>query len=123
MPLLEVEVVLRPAEKLPADLAARLAECAGSVFGSAPGETWVKLWPLPADQYAENDSQLPEGFYPVFVSILQARQTPLAARQAEVSELTASIAHVCGRPVESVHLVYQPEGQGRVAFGGKLVLP
>ena len=122
MPILEVEIVLRPTEMLPSDLAARLAECAGAIFGSSPGETWVKVRTIPAEQYAENDSQLPEGFYPVFVSILQARQTPLAAQQAEVAELTASIAHVCGRPTESIHLFYQPEGQGRVAFGGKLVL-
>jgi phenylpyruvate tautomerase PptA (4-oxalocrotonate tautomerase family) len=122
MPILEVEIVLRPNESLPDGLAIQLADCAGNLFGSSPGETWVKVRPIPAEQYAENGGLLPEGFYPVFVSVLKARPPSGDDLQTEVSELTSAIAHVCARPTESIHLFYQPDARGRVAFGGRLVI-
>ena len=120
MPILEVEVVLRPGEALPAGLAQELADCAGNIFGSTPGGTWVKVRALAGEQYAENGGA-PQGVYPVVVSVLKARLPPAGTMQAEISGLTALIAWACARPPENVHIVYQPAGRGRVAFGGKLI--
>jgi phenylpyruvate tautomerase PptA (4-oxalocrotonate tautomerase family) len=53
MPILTIEIILRPNESLRRGLAAELADRAGEIFGSAPGETWVKLTTIPAGQYAE----------------------------------------------------------------------
>jgi phenylpyruvate tautomerase PptA (4-oxalocrotonate tautomerase family) len=119
VPILEVEVVLRPGESLPAGLARELADRAGEAFDSAPGGTWVRVRALAREQYAENGGV--EGMYPVFVSVLKARLPTAWAMQAEISRLTALIARACARPPENVHIFYQPAGMGRVAFGGKLI--
>jgi len=47
MPILDVEVVTAPGERLRDTLAKELAEIAGPILGSEPGGTWVKLRPLP----------------------------------------------------------------------------
>jgi hypothetical protein len=39
----------------------------------------------------------------------------------ETEQITNAIAGICGRPPSNVHIIYEPEGSGRVAFGGKLV--
>ncbi len=76
MPVLEVEVVLRPGESLPADLAARLATTAARVLEAPAGSTWVRLRSLPPDQYAENEAPETPPVYPVFVNLLLARWSP-----------------------------------------------
>ncbi len=119
MPILEIEIVLRPGETIPTALAAELADAAGKLFDSARGGTWVKLGALPAENYAENAS--PAGVYPVFVTILKAHLPEADAMQVEVTRLTRLIARLCERPVDNVHIFYQPDAVGRVAFGGKLV--
>lgn len=43
MPLLDVEIVRHPGEQFGADLAAQLANGAGQIFASSPGNTWVKV--------------------------------------------------------------------------------
>jgi phenylpyruvate tautomerase PptA (4-oxalocrotonate tautomerase family) len=121
MPILTIEIVLRPNESLRVGLAAELADRAGEIFGSDPGETWVKVTIIPVGQYSENGGLPPGGIYPVFVSVLKARSSPANALQAEVTRLTAAMAQACARPVENVHIFYQPEGRGRMAFGGRLV--
>jgi phenylpyruvate tautomerase PptA (4-oxalocrotonate tautomerase family) len=121
MPILDVEVVLEPGETLRPELARELADRAGEVFGAAPGTTWVKVRAIPAEHYAENQTDRPNDIYPVFVSILKAKLLPLDERQSEVTRLTAAVALVCRRPPENVHILYLPEGAGRVAFGGRIV--
>jgi len=121
MPILEVEIIVHPGENLPAGLAAEIAERAGEIFRSAAGGTWVKIYPLPRERYAENGGSLEETIRPVFVRILQAKLPPPDILRDEVFRLTEAIAMACGRPAENVHIVYQPEGSGRVAFGGNLV--
>jgi hypothetical protein len=120
MPILDVEMVLRPGERLEPGLAQVLAGRAREALAAPAGTTWVKVHALAAEQYAEDGGE-PEGVYPVFVSVLKARWVEPAARQEEVARLTRAVAAACGRPAENVHLFYQPEGAGRVAFGGRLV--
>ena len=121
MPILDVEIVLEPGESLRPELAGELADRAGEVFGAAPGTTWVKLRAIPAEHYAENQTGRPSDVYPVFVSVLKAKLPPLDERQREVTRLTEAVARVCRRPPENVHILYLPEGAGRMAFGGTLV--
>jgi phenylpyruvate tautomerase PptA (4-oxalocrotonate tautomerase family) len=120
MPILRVEIVLRPGETLPPGLAAALAESAGQLCGAPAGAIWVRLTGLPAWNYAENDT--PAGsVHPVFVNVLKAALPPPERLAVEAAQLTEVIARLCGRPAENVHLFFEPAGAGRVAFGGRLV--
>lgn len=120
MPILSIEIVTRPNEDFPPNLAAVLADRAGQIFNSEPGGTWVKVTVIASEHYAENLS--PAGsFYPVFVSVLKAAIPAVSALRAEAAQLAAAVAQVCSRPQENVHILYLPEGTGRVAFGGELI--
>lgn len=121
MPVLEVELVTAAGEEPPWDLAGRLADAAGQVFGTPPGRTWVRLRTLARDAYAENGGGPPEGTLPVFVSVLRAQVPAPGAITEEVRRLTEAVASACDRPAEHVHVLYQPQGAGRLAFGGRLV--
>ncbi len=121
MPILDIDVIIRPEEVLPDNLAEHLAEAAGSIFASPPGQTWVKIRPLPDTQYAENGGGPPANVFPVFVTILQAHRPPRDKLAVEVAQLSQQIAAACGRRPENVHILYLPDGVGRIAFGGKLV--
>lgn len=117
MPILDVEIVV-DTQPLPEGLAHALADAAGRVFGSLPGQTWVRLRTLPRDQYAENG--WPGDTLPVFVTVRKARCPTGEALEREVRLLTTAIAGACGRPPGSVHLLYEPNLAGRIAFGGTL---
>jgi len=120
MPILDVEIVTYQNEHMPPDLAMELADQAGEVFDSAPGNTWVKVHLIAGENYAEN-MVASDSVFPVIVSVLKAKTPSPESLQAEVTRLTAIIAHVCNRPQENIHIIYLPEGAGRVAFGGKMV--
>jgi phenylpyruvate tautomerase PptA (4-oxalocrotonate tautomerase family) len=118
MPILDIEIVT--AEALADDLATRLADMAGEIFGSPPASTWVRLRALPPHQYAENRAGDPEGWRAIFVTVLKAQCPTGAALESEVRSLAEGVAKVCARPIEYVHVLYQPNAQGRIAFGGRL---
>jgi phenylpyruvate tautomerase PptA (4-oxalocrotonate tautomerase family) len=120
MPILEVEIVLRPNEFLLSDLAPRLAEAAARVFDSPKGSVWVKLRALQLTEYAENGGTSGD-MHPVFVSVLKSSLPGRAELEEEIARLTQAIAQTCERPAENVHIIYEPPGAQRVAFGGKLV--
>ncbi len=121
MPILNVEIVTYQNENIRPDLAMEIANQAGEVFDSAPGNTWVKVYPIADENYAEN-MVVSESVSPVIVSVLKAKKPSPESMQAEVTKLTAILAKICNRPQENIHIIYVPEGAGRVAFGGK-VLP
>lgn len=121
MPILDVEIVIRPNETLREGLAGELANCCGEIFGSRPGTTWVKLQTIARDHYAENGGGMPEAVLPVFVSVLKARNPAPDAMKLEAAGLAHAVAELCDRPPENVHITYLPEGAGRVAFGGKMI--
>jgi phenylpyruvate tautomerase PptA (4-oxalocrotonate tautomerase family) len=120
MPIVDIEIVLRPGESLPGDVAAALADNLGRIFGSPQNGTWVKVRVIPDLYYAENGGK-EAGVYPVFVSILKANVPDSEEMQREVGAITAAVAQICTRAPELIHIVYQPEGKGRVAFGGRIV--
>jgi phenylpyruvate tautomerase PptA (4-oxalocrotonate tautomerase family) len=121
MPILEVEMIARPGERLSDDLAQRIADLAGKVFAAPAGSTWVKLRLLPAEHYAENGGGPPGGVYPVFVTVLKAQVPSQNVLAEEIKALAAAIALACARPQENVHILYLPAGRGRIAFGGELL--
>jgi len=121
MPILEVEIVVPPAEALRGGMAAEIADRAGEVFGASPGTTWVKMRLLPWEAYAENGGGPPAGVYPVFVSVLKRKNPAPEQMQREVTLLTKAIAQICTCSEANVHILYLPEGAGRVAFGGQVV--
>lgn len=117
MPLLEIEIVGEPERE--EGLAQRLADAAASVFGSAPQGTWVRLRALPLDWYAENGGS--EGVLPVFVHVIERVAPEKSALEERVAKLAAVVAQATGRPSDNVHVIYEPPGAGRVAFGGRIV--
>jgi hypothetical protein len=46
MPILTVEIVTHPNESIRPDLAMELANQAVEIFDSAPGNTWIKVYPI-----------------------------------------------------------------------------
>jgi phenylpyruvate tautomerase PptA (4-oxalocrotonate tautomerase family) len=121
MPIIDVEIVASDSvPDMPANLTQSLAEATAQVFGAQPGTVWVKLRVIPSNGYAENGG-LPEGMYPVFVTVLKSRVPEGSALEDEIIRLTNVVAKVLGRPESNVHIFYQPDGAGRVAFGGNVV--
>jgi len=121
MPILEVEIVMKPGEGARENLAQEIAECAARVFGSPSGRTWVRLHQLSRDDYAEDGDGPPEDVLPVFVNVLKAELPPSGEMKAEVHRLTEAIADVTNRPAENVHIKYEQPAAGRMAFGGRIV--
>lgn len=116
MPILNVEIV---GELYNPGLARTLADAAGPILDSKPAGTWVKLHMMPEMDYAENG--VPTNNRPVFVSLLAAKEMS-AGRRAEVArQISASFAEIMHRPAENIHILFEPEATGRMAFGGKLV--
>ena len=120
MPLVDVEIVLKPQEAMPEAIASELADRLGQLFGSPRNGTWVKVRGIDEVYYAENGGKK-AGVYPVFVTILKARLPDGEAMQTEVDAVIAAVGEICRRPPSLVHVIYQPEGNGRVAFGGRIV--
>lgn len=122
MPILEVELTGGVAGSTRAGLAQRLADAAGAVFGSAPGETWVRLRDTHPGNYAENATDtFAAAIHPVFVRVLKRALPDQPALTKEIQALTAAVALATGRPADQVHVAYDPPGAGRVAFGGRLL--
>ena len=120
MPIVEVEIVLRPGETLCDDLAQELADGLGEAMNTASGSTWVKVEGLTRNRYAESGG-MADDIFPVFVTILKSSLPELEERSVETERVTVCVSRICGRSPENVHIIYLPEGKGRVAFGGDLV--
>ena len=120
MPILDLQLIGPLPDEVRRDLAQRIADAAGRVFASRPQGTWVTLHFIPAECYSENEGGPPAGARPVIVRVLQAEPPRGDALAQEVGHLTEAVARACARPVESVHIIYEPPAGGRIAFGGRL---
>ena len=118
MPIIDIEIVLN--ESLGENLASDLANKLGEVFNSPPGTTWAKIHGLQADQYAENGTTQKD-IHPVFVKVIKSNLEKGQDFQIEAEKISHAVASICGRPPENVHIIYEPESSGRIAFGGKLI--
>ena len=121
MPILRVEIISAAGEKKNINLATIIADKAGDIFDSKPGGTWVSVKRVMAEDYAENGGGPPNDVRPVFVEILLAQIPDQDEMQRQVILLTDTIAEVCDRPPENVHIQYLPAARGRMAFGGRFV--
>ena len=121
MPILEIDIVTRTGERLPNNLARSLADAAGDALDTSTGQTWVKLRTMPVEHYAENGCDLPADVSPVFVTVLKVRLPDPKQLAKESKQLAETIARVCDRPSDNVHILYLPSAIGRMAFGGNLV--
>lgn len=119
MPIIAVEAIGSPAE-FPKDMAQRIADSVADALKTGPRDTWVKIHFLAPDHYAENDASNLSPERPLVVSILKYTNPVGAELSAQIAELTSSIATASCHPRENVHLIYEAEGKGRVAFGGVL---
>ena len=121
MPILDVEVVLDNSDSLRQGWAQRIADAAGDIFKPPPERTWVRLRGLPRTQNAVNGPSAKVMPLPAFVSILKAKRSPESERRKEAARLSERVAEIVHRPLENVHVVYLPPGEGRIAFGGRLM--
>lgn len=119
MPIIDVLMVGPCGPRGEDELAPPLADALGRVLGAAAGRVWVRVHLLPAARYAENATAVP--VQPVFVQVLHHELPDAGELQRQARALADTVAAVLQRPVESVHVEYQPPGRGRVAFGGKLL--
>ncbi|MCH8978982.1 MAG: hypothetical protein IH945_07035 [Armatimonadetes bacterium] len=118
MPILDVEIVgdYEPDH----GVALKIADRAAVVLGADEGQVWVKLRHVPRELYAENGRGDPCPDQPVFVKVTKGTVQDVVELRAEAHKLTVAVAEALGRPVESVHIIYEPSATGRIAFGGKL---
>lgn len=121
MPIVKVEIVREGSQSEQAGLAASLADSLAPLFDKEPERTWLQLNFIEPGHYAEGGGGPPPGVNPIFVSVLLAELPPLIRRQALAEDLANTVGQQTGRPAENVHVVFEPEAKGRLAFGGNLV--
>jgi phenylpyruvate tautomerase PptA (4-oxalocrotonate tautomerase family) len=120
MPILDIEVVARKDEVLPAALARNLADSLGRAFDAAPGKIWVRLRTLADANYAEN-AVGEERPFPVFVSLTASAPPEGEELEVRIAQVTEIVARLTDRPPANVHVLVEPAARGRIAFGGRLV--
>jgi len=120
MPIIEIEVITPDGAVPRATMASELANRLGEVFGTPAGQTWVRLRTTSSSHYAENDAPVENDMLPVFVTVLKAGQPGRASMADESARIASAIADVCDVTRERVHVLYQPDAAGRIAFGGRL---
>ncbi len=123
MPIVDVEIVTGTAEPevVEKETLQLLADELGNLFGSDPGESWIKLRSIDQDAYAENLAGSESNVRPVFVHILRAELPDRGALRREMAGVAEIVARILDRPRGNVHVLYAPGAQGRIGFGGTLL--
>lgn len=120
MPIVTVQIVCAAGEALATSTAQELADRIGTALQAAPGHVWVRLECLGRESYAENHAALGDAELPVFVTVLLHEQPRGDALRAQALAVATAVANGTGRPPGRVHVLFDPPGAGRVAFGGVL---
>jgi len=120
MPIVEIEIVLKPGEKISENQTIATANKLGELFGSKPGGTWIKVRVLEPEFYSENGMGK-EKVNPIFVKILKGQRPQPGTLKSEIEQVVNTISNIYDRHRENVHIIYEEDGAGRVAFGGKFV--
>ena len=97
-----------------------IADQLGRIFKSDAGTTWVKVQNIKPGYYAENETAPDTRAQPIFVEILKRTLEEHSLLAEEAQQIARVVAHEFSRPAENIHVLYLPEGDGRIAFGGKL---
>lgn len=118
MPIVDVELVV---DSIPSPVSAqRLADALGEALSSPAGGTWIRVRQLERSNYAENGGMEDE-VRPVFVTVLE-RICPTGPELTDrIARITAAVADATGRDAADVHVLYEVNAAGRLAFGGRLV--
>ncbi|MCH9672110.1 MAG: hypothetical protein K0U93_11740 [Gammaproteobacteria bacterium] len=122
MPIVRIESVLALEAVTPerAQLLS-LADRLGRLFETPPGETSIRYTSVPLVHYAHNEAELADDSEPTFVEIIQYAAPLESVRRAQAHEIANLVAEALSRSKSSVHVIFQPDGRKRVAFGGELV--
>ena len=120
MPILDIEIVARGAQKIPAELAQSIATELGTVLRVRSGGLWVRVHLRPAERYAEN-TQAGEAPAPVFATWIENDRPVGVALTTRIEAITKTVARLTGRPAENVHVLFEAAARGRIAFGGELL--
>ena len=120
MPIIDVQIVGEIEVPSRAKMTQIIADRVGGILKARVGGTWVRLHFFPADCYAESGN-VPSEVMPVFVSVLTGKRVEIDDRSRIALELASAISEITSRPEENIHIVFEPEAVGRIAFGGKLV--
>ena len=94
-----------------------LARAIGKAIGAADGTVWVTLTQRPVGDYAENGPPLQP--LPVFVRVLARGEDP-STRATWAQAIGGAVATTLERPPDRVHVIFEPDADGRVFFGGQL---
>ena len=121
MPIVDVECVRSDEEVLTRSQIECLANELGDLFGRNPGTTWVKVRNLSLLSYAENGIAEEDTPEPTFVRIIKRTLPDKQGLSDEAKRIVHVVAQTLSCEAENVHVIYEPEGAGRVAFGGELV--
>ncbi len=122
MPIVTIQCITTARDKeYPHATVQTLSDALGELFESESGGTWVKMQYIDRKNYAENDTGMDSGVEPTFVEVLKRSLPAQDALANEAASIAATIGQVLSRRPENVHVVYLPEGSGRVAFGGNLI--
>lgn len=120
MPILDIGIVTSDSYKAyPVDLTQSLVDEVARVFKTLQGTIWGKVHFIPPGQYAE-DHGTPLGLYPVFVTAIKSGIPKGGVLIDEITKLTQVIAKALNHPDTNIHIIYQPDCGGRIAFGGKV---
>jgi phenylpyruvate tautomerase PptA (4-oxalocrotonate tautomerase family) len=117
MPIVDVELV---GDDLPLGMTQRLADAVGEALSSRPMGTWVRVRHLDRSRYAENAGAAGD-VHPVFVTVLERIRPTGQDLRDRIAGVTAAVADVTGRDPAHVHVLYDDDARGRLAFGGDLV--
>ena len=122
MPIVQLQLVIRDdSERVAHETLQLLADEIGEVFQSGAAATWVKVDYIPFEQYAENREALRDDARPTLVHVLKYKIPDQERLAQEAKELACIVANALLRPERHTHIIYEPDGKGRVAFGGLLV--
>lgn len=119
MPIVDIELVAGEPAAGRGQLQTLVDEL-GGLFGSELGGTWVKLRSTNPRDYAENKAVVAEDHLPTFVNVLRHQLPDADELRQEMAAVAEIVARTLGRPREYVHVVYSPEAEGRIGFGGEL---
>ena len=121
MPIVDIEVVTNASETVAGKEQLQcLADELGDLFGSEPGDTWIRLRSMDRRGYAENRTLVDGRVRPTFVSVLRYELPDAAELRREMAGIAEAVARILDRPRENVHVLYSPGAKGRIGFGGKL---
>ena len=122
MPIVQLQLVIRDdSERVAHETLQLLADEIGEYFQSGAAATWVKVDYIPFEQYAENREALRDDARPTLVHVLKYKVPDQERLAQEAKELARIVASVLLRPERHTHIIYEPDGKGRVAFGGILL--